>query len=76
MLEVVFRKVNGLAMKNVVRFISEVKLELSRVVWPKMDEWTGSTVIVLFLMAVFAVYLFFVDATLSKLMEQIFKIYS
>jgi len=63
-------------MKSIVQFISEVKLELSRVIWPKMDEWIGSTVIVLFLMAVFAIYLFLVDAAWSKLMEQIFTIYS
>ena len=76
MLKIVFRKVDGPTMKSVVRFISEVKLELSRVIWPKMDEWIGSTMIVLFLMAVFAIYFLFVDTLLNKLMGQIFKIYS
>ena len=63
-------------MKSVVQFISEVKLELSKVIWPKMDEWSGSTIIVLILMSVFAAYLFFVDKGLDILMRQIFKIYS
>jgi len=63
-------------MKSVVRFISEVKLELSRVIWPKMDEWYGSTVVVLFLIAIFAAYLKVIDLGWSTLMKQIFKIYS
>jgi len=63
-------------MKSVVRFISEVKLELSRVIWPKMDEWSGSTMVVLLLISVFAIYLKFVDMGWSALMKQIFKIYS
>jgi len=63
-------------MKSVVKFISEVKLELSRVVWPKMDEWSGSTTIVLILMFVFGLYLFFVDKGLDLLMKKIFRIYS
>jgi len=63
-------------MKSVVRFISEVKLELSRVIWPKMDEWVGSTMVVLILVCIFALYLGFVDVGLDRLMRQIFKIYS
>jgi len=63
-------------MKSIIRFISEVKLELSRVVWPKMDEWMGSTIVVLILMCVFAIYLGLIDLGLDRLMRQIFKIYS
>jgi len=63
-------------MNNVVRFLSEVKLELSRVIWPKMDEWIGSTVVVLILVCIFAIYLGLIDVGLDRLMRQIFKIYS
>ena len=63
-------------MKNVVQFLSEVRLELSRVVWPKMDDWIGSTTVVLILMTIFAIYLGLVDKGLDMLMRQIFKIYS
>jgi len=63
-------------MNSVIRFLSEVKLELSRVIWPKRDEWIGSTVIVLFLITVFAIYLFFVDKVWSIVMKQIFSKFS
>ena len=63
-------------MKSIIQFIGEVKLELSKVVWPKADEWYGATIVVLMLVCVFAVYLYLVDFGLSRLIEQIFKIYS
>ncbi len=63
-------------MKNVFQFVSEVKLELSRVVWPKLDEWIRATLVVMALVFIFAVYLGLVDFCLSKLVQQIFKMYS
>jgi preprotein translocase SecE subunit len=65
-----------LAIKSVVQFVSEVRLELSRVIWPKFDEWVGSTVIVVFLMIVFAIYLFFVDKGLDVVMRYVLGLYS
>ncbi len=62
-------------MKNIVQFLGEVRLELNKVVWPKYDEWVGSTIIVLILVAIFALYLGFVDFGFSKLMGFIFKSY-
>ena len=62
-------------MKSIIQFISEVKLELLKVVWPKLDEWYGSTIVVLMLVCVFAVYLYFIDFGFSRLVAQIFKIY-
>ena len=62
-------------MKSIIQFISEVKLELLKVVWPKLDEWYGSTIVVLMLVCVFAVYLYFIDCGFSRLVAQIFKIY-
>lgn len=34
-------------MKDVVQFLAEVKNELGKVVWPKVDEWIGSTIIMI-----------------------------
>lgn len=65
-----------MAIKSVVQFVSEVRLELSRVIWPKFDEWVGSTVIVVFLMIVFAIYLFFVDKGLDVVMRYVLGLYS
>lgn len=62
-------------MKDIVQFLGEVRIELNKVVWPKYDEWIGSTIIVLILVAIFALYLGLVDFGLSKLMGFIFKSY-
>ncbi len=63
-------------MNEVLQFFNEVKVELTKVVWPKFDEWVGSTVIVLVLVAAFALYLYFVDSALALLVHRIFEYYS
>ena len=63
-------------MKDVVQFFNEVRVELSKVVWPKLDDWIGSTVVVLVIVAAFAVYLGLVGAGLSLLERHIFEFYS
>jgi preprotein translocase subunit SecE len=62
-------------MKDVIQFLNEVRLELSKVVWPKVDEWIGSTVIVLILVMVFALYLKAVDTGFSELIKYVIKTY-
>jgi preprotein translocase subunit SecE len=63
-------------MKDVVQFLAEVKNELGKVVWPKVDEWIGSTIIMIILVFACALYLGAVDFGLSKLAGLIFKNYS
>jgi len=63
-------------MNEVFQFFNEVKVELTKVIWPKFDEWVGSTVIVLVLVAAFALYLYFIDSVLSVLVHRIFEYYS
>ncbi len=46
---------------NVVQFLKEVKTELSRVEWPKPDEFIGATIVTLLLVLFFTVYLGLVD---------------
>jgi len=62
-------------MKDVIQFLNEVKLELNKVVWPKIDEWVGSTIIVLILVCIFAVYLKAIDVGFSHLVQFVFKTY-
>jgi preprotein translocase SecE subunit len=62
-------------MKDVIQFLNEVRLELSKVVWPKVDEWLGSTIIVLILVMVFALYLKAVDTGFSELIKYVIKTY-
>jgi preprotein translocase subunit SecE len=63
-------------MKSAVQFLHEVKGELSKVAWPKLDELIGSTIIVLVLVTIFAIYLGVLDFGLSQLAQYIFKTYS
>lgn len=58
-------------MKDIVQFLSQVRVELAKVVWPKFDDWIGSTIVVLVLIALFSIYLFFIDSTFSWLMKQV-----
>lgn len=60
---------------GISQFFREVKGELAKVVWPKQAEFVGSTIIVLFLVFLFAVYFYGVDSGLNILVEKIFKWY-
>jgi len=46
---------------NFILFVREVRQELAKVIWPTWDELVGSTVIVLIIIAAFAVYLGAID---------------
>ena len=56
------------------QFLREVRVEMSKVVWPSWDEFIGSTIVVLFLVAFFAIYLGLLDAVLSGIIRYIFKL--
>lgn len=58
------------------QFLSEVRIELTKVVWPTWDEFVGSTIVVLFLVAVFAMYLGFLDGVLSQATRYLFKMFA
>jgi len=52
-------------MENVVRFVHQVRQELSKVSWPTFHDFIGSTIIVLILVTAFSVYLGIIDAGLA-----------
>ncbi len=58
-----------------MQFLYEVRLELLKVVWPKFNEFVGSTIIVLLLVCAFAIYLGVIDFGFSKLANYILKVY-
>lgn len=63
-------------MKEVVQFLSQVRVELGKVVWPTFNDWIDSTLVVLFLIAIFSAYIFFVDNVISQLVRWFFAYYS
>ena len=62
--------------KNVTQFVKDVQLELSKVTWPKFNEFVGSMIVVLLLMSFFSIYLGLVDKGLTELWRFVVRLYS
>jgi preprotein translocase subunit SecE len=58
--------------QRLVRFIKEVRNELTRVSWPSRDEIRGSTAVVIAIVLILAVFIGLVDRALSFLVGIIF----
>ncbi|MGB9614659.1 MAG: preprotein translocase subunit SecE [Fervidobacterium sp.] len=52
-------------LEKLKKFFAEVKAEAKKTTWPNRDELLASTGVVLFILAVSAVYLFLVDLLFS-----------
>jgi preprotein translocase subunit SecE len=61
--------------KDVTRFAREVQVELSKVTWPKFDEFAGATIVVLVLVSFFSIYLGFIDKGLTELWLLVVRLY-
>jgi len=59
-------------MMNLLVFLKEVRQELAKVSWPSFDEFVGSTIVVLIIIAAFAIYLGAVDFGLRQLSEFVY----
>ena len=60
-------------MKDVAKFFHEVRSELTKVIWPSWDDLVGSTIIVLFVIAFFSVYLGVLDFGISQIAKYVFS---
>ncbi|MBU1862380.1 MAG: preprotein translocase subunit SecE [Candidatus Omnitrophica bacterium] len=58
---------------SVTTFLSEVKTELKKVVWPSRDELKAATLVVLIATFLLAVYIGIVDFIFSKLITLIIR---
>lgn len=54
-------------------FISEVRIEMTRVTWPTRAELQSSTTVVIVVSLAFSIFILFVDRILTKLFEIIFR---
>jgi preprotein translocase subunit SecE len=59
-------------MKEVIKFLQEVRLELAKITWPSMNELIGSVIIVIIIVCAFSVYLGVIDFVLYKIAGRIF----
>jgi preprotein translocase subunit SecE len=55
--------------KGVIQFLKEVKLELTKVTWPKKPQIIKLTLIVFIISAVVGVYVGALDYAFTKLLE-------
>jgi len=44
-------------MKNIGMFLQEVKVELSKIVWPTREEFVGATIVALIVISAFTLFL-------------------
>jgi len=58
--------------QRLVRFVKEVRNELTRVSWPSRDEIRGSTAVVIAIVLILSVFIGLVDRALSILVSIIF----
>lgn len=56
-------------LEKAVQFLREVKVELRKVTWPSRKQTVGSTVVVIVLVMILALFLGVVDVGLSKLAQ-------
>ncbi len=59
---------------QIAQFFREVKAELQKVTFPTRQETIGSTVVVLVLTAIIAIYLGFSDWALSRIVKMLLQI--
>jgi preprotein translocase subunit SecE len=58
-----------MTVKAAIQFLQETRLELSKVVWPKREEVTKLTLIVLVISGIIGAYVGLLDLTFTKLLE-------
>ena len=61
-------------LRKVRTFLAEVRSELKRTTFPSGREVRGTTTVVIVTVFVFALFLFVVDAFLSRLLDWVFEI--
>lgn len=55
--------------EKIINYLKEVRLELSKVVWPKREEVIRMTSMVIVISAIVALYVGGLDYTFTKLLE-------
>ena len=58
--------------EKIIAFFADVYKEMSKVTWPKRGELQDSTVLVLVVCLIIAVFVYFVDTIVSQALKGIF----
>jgi preprotein translocase subunit SecE len=62
-----------MSLGKVIQFFRDVRVELGKVTWPNREELIGSTIIVIVLSLIMAVYIGFMDFLLSSVFGRIIR---
>jgi preprotein translocase subunit SecE len=57
---------------KIIAFFADVYKEMSKVTWPKRDELQDSTILVLVVCLIIAVFVYIVDTIVSQALKGIF----
>ena len=60
-------------MNKMTQYVNDVQQEISKVSWPRREELISATGVVLFVCAVFSIFVFGIDVLLSRLLKIILK---
>jgi preprotein translocase subunit SecE len=58
--------------EKIIAFVTDVVKEMKKVTWPTYNELRDSTIIVIVVCAVFTVFIYILDTTVSKIIQEIF----
>jgi preprotein translocase subunit SecE len=61
-------------LRDTAQFFREVKVELQKVTFPTRQETVGSTIVVLILTVILAIYLGFSDWALARIVKMLLEI--
>lgn len=64
----------GMVLEKVKKFLKEVNAELRKVTWPTKDELIGSTIVVVIVSLVVAIFIGIVDRVLTAVIRSIFGV--
>lgn len=66
------KSIDRVEMNKFKRFLKEVNVELRKVTWPSKDELIGSTIVVIIVSFMMAIFIGIVDKTLTLIVTTIF----
>lgn len=58
--------------KFIPQFLSEVRTEMSKVEWPKFDEFVGATIITFVIVVIFSLFFGVIDKAIELVIKHIF----
>jgi len=71
-----FMKIRGdILFAKIKKFLSEVKAEIKKVVWPSRNEVYGTTIVVLITVFIFSLFLYFADTILFSAISYLLNVF-